>query len=213
MKRMLLIILLTVLLLTSAASVDVLAEETASVTTNGNELRPTEAKELKPGDKIKVDGNYSISFIPGMVLSDDMIKSRNHFSYLTSKENDVPVSVHLFPIGTHTPGAIGIELTNRSKEDTNWLKRVKCVLVYDGQYTYETMALQHNPNQTNQNKWDNIASTVAVDTEPLVSVEVSFLFSVPFIVRDSVESFVAIISLDDDVYAVDLRHNLQVIEH
>lgn len=163
--------------------------------------------ELKPGSKIKVDGEYTISLADPAAKCFSKEKDLSGYSvgYLTTKEDGSASDSVFGPVGTHTVLRIFVSLTNRSKQETNWLKRVKCDVVYDEQYTFETLAVQYNPDQTNYEGETGYASIEARPTEPLVSMTVGFFVSVPYIVRDSNKPLWAYITIDNDVYAVNLR--------
>ena len=210
MKKMLSIILAVVLLL-SCLPFGALAEGVTIIGgSGGNEPTFGGEQELKPGEKIKVDGDYSIAFLKCTMNGQNRILNGNYYSYLTSKENGAARVRFEHPVGTHTPAELVVTLTNRSKQNVNWQKRVKCTIVFDDQYTFDTLATQWNPNQTDSNG-KSCDSTDFVDIEPLVSVDVGFIFAVPYIVRDSSKPLVAYVSVGQDTYAIDLRKNMEIM--
>ena len=204
MKRIL-AILLTIALLSCgsvlAEGVTVIGENNSFTSAYGGET------ELKPGNKIKVDGDYTISLSDGGVMCYSKEKDLSGYGvgYLTTKENGSASKSMRGPIGTHTVLRVHLSLTNRSKQETNWLKRVKCDVVYDERYTFETLAVQYNPDQTDYEGRTGYSSIEARPAEPLVTMNVSFFVSVPYIVRDSDKPLWAYITVDNDVYAVNLR--------
>lgn len=211
MKKVLEIFLLLALL--SCGYLNAMAQEVTIIGENNDSSNfYGGATELKPESKIKVDGNYTISLNENgaKCFSRDDDLSGNWIGYLTSKE-DGSSSVSVFrPVGTHTVLRVHINLINRSKQETNWLKRVKCDVVYDDRYVFETMPVQYNPDQKDDNDYVGYASIEARPAEPLVSMHIGFFVSVPYIVRDSDKPLYAYITVDDDVYTVNLR-DLMVI--
>lgn len=210
MKKVLLIFLVGVMLL-SNIPFGVLAE---GVTIIGGENNNSEVsfggeQELKPGDKIKVDGEYSIEFASAQISGVNSIQNGSYYVYLTSKENGAEKVRFEHTVGTHTPGQVKVTITNRSKQSTNWLKRVKCTIIFDDLYTFETLATQYNPDQVSSDG-SKVRSTDAVDAEPLMAMDISFVFAVPYIVRDSSKPLVAYVSVDNDTYAIDLRKNMVI---
>lgn len=207
MKKRVTLLLAIVLLICAVApalaeGITIISAGSSSTSPYGGEI------ELKPGDIIKVDGDYSITLSAAHCLSKDSNLSGKYIAYLTTKEDGSPYASLRAPAGTHTLLRIYINLTNRSNEETNWLRRVKCDVVYDELYTFETLAVQYNPNQTGADGETGYSSIEARPTEALMSVQVSFFTAVPYIVRDSDKSLWAYITLDDDVYSVNLREVL-----
>lgn len=210
MKKTFSIILATFLLLSSLLC-NALAEGVTIIGSgdNGNETCLGGEQELKPGDKIKVDGEYSITFSQCTMNGQNRILNGRYYTYLTSKENGAVLVRYEHQVGTHTPAELVITLTNRSKQSVNWQKRVKCTVIFDDLYTFDTMATQWNPDQTDSNG-NTCDSTDFADIEPLVSVDIGFIFAVPYIVRDSDRPLVAYVSVDNDTYAIDLRKNMVI---
>lgn len=210
MKKIWCILLLIMLLLpyapfqAIAEGVMIIGQENDTMFSLGGET------ELKPNETVKVDGEYAISYIASAVHGPNKSNNGYYWVILKSKENGASVERFDFPVGTHTSGYIVFKLTNRSTQNVNWLKRVKCTVIFDDQYVFDTLATQTNPNQTASTGKTGYDSTVAVDIEPLEAVYISFFFSVPYLVRDSSKSLVAYVSIDEDMYAIDLRKTLQI---
>ena len=213
MKRGILI-LLVAMLLASAVLPAGLAEVIVIMPDQGSKegTQMGEGEVLQPGTPIKVDGDYSIEFDGALILADELLYQNGYFSYVDSRENGAPLLRYDYPVGTHTTGVVGFVLTNRTKKNVNFFDRVKCTLIYDDIYTFDTFAYQHNPDQVVEGGRTDIGSIDAVDIEPLISVNYGFAFAVPYVVRDSSAPLIARICVDDDVYTVDLRQNMQVIK-
>ena len=186
-----------------AEGVTIIGQDTSAQNTFRGET------ELKPGETIKVAGAYSIAFSWCTINGKNKILRGSHYIYLTSKENGASCVRFEHPVGTHAPGELAVTLINRSKQNVNWLKHVKCTVVYDETYSFDTIVTQWNPDQLDADG-DTCDSTEAVDVEPLVSVDIGFIFALPYIVRDSSKSLVAYVSVDQDVYSIDLRKYMEI---
>lgn len=207
MKQLIAFVLALSLLLGMTAA----AEGVTLINTDSNTASSLGGEtELIPGETIKVDGDYSISFASAKIYSNTALAADWHFVYMESKENGAETVRFESPVGTHTAGRLRIKLINRSKENVNWLDRVKCTIVYDDLYSFDTLAVQYNPDQTRSDGKTGYGSTVAVDAEPLMAIEVGFLFSVPYAVRDYDGSLIAYVTIDQDTYAVDLRSCMEI---
>ena len=171
------------------------------------------AVDITPGETIKQAGNYSLTLLNSYCLSDSMIQDGLYFVYLTTLASGGECERWQYKRGVQTPLYIGIECTNRSNENTNWLNRIKCVLVYDDKYTFDvSFVTQWNLGQTDKDGKKR-SSIVAIDTEPLMKGECAFSFNVPLIVRDSTKPLVAFITVDDtDTYRIDVRSSMIILD-
>ena len=122
MKRILTAFLIAALIL-GAVGPSAMAEVVIIEGDNGAEWMFGGETELTRGEKVKVDGKYSITYERGFCFADEMIFAGRYLGVLTSKENGATVERYGFPIGTHTAGCVVTTMTNRSKQNINWLKR------------------------------------------------------------------------------------------
>lgn len=105
--------------------------------------------------------------------------------------------------------AIGIKMTNLSKEPTAFSDRMNCKLYYNENVDVETSILQENPNQRAEDG-GNCRSTACVPIEPNGVTKIWFLANVPKEMRDSDKPFKAVIKVDKDTYTVNLREDLKI---
>lgn len=162
--------------------------------------------ELKPGEKIKQSGNYAIEFTNAIMRTDETLQHGFWIVYLDSKEDGAEEHRFQYPIGTHMPTSINFVFTNMAMDETELLRRVKCELVYDEKYVFDSMAVQENPNQPTSEGWVGPMSTVGRPVEPLVSVDLSFFVAMPIPIRDSDKPLVARLIIDgSDIYEINLR--------
>jgi len=167
-------------------------------------------QELLPGERIRESGSHAVTFDNAAWFSDTHILEGYWYPYLDSRENGAPRLRYYWPVGTHTPAMIDIEYTNMTKEKVSALDNVKCRIVYDDLYEFDTFATQLNPNQTADDgkSWPSID---AVPVEPLITVTLRFFASIPLAVRDSSKPLVAYVTINDDaVYTVDLREYIEL---
>lgn len=169
-------------------------------------------QELLPGERIRESGSYAVAFEDAHWFSDAYILEGHWPAYLDSRENGAPLLRYYWPVGTHTPAAIDIEYTNMTMEKVSALDNVKCRIVYDDLYEFDTFATQYIylPSQTANNgrSWPSID---AVPVEPLITVTLRFYASIPLAVRDSSKPLVAYVTINDDaVFTVDLREYIEL---
>ena len=194
-------ILLGVLSMSALAEVVIITPENQE-----NETGLGDGVELKPGEKIKEPKNYAIEYIGARFRSDDNLNDGCWIGYFTSAESGIDTQSFEYPVGTHMPVSVNYAFTNMMTEDTELLKRVRCQIVYDGKYVFDTVPMQVNPNQLTSDGKSGYASTVGVPVEPLVSVGVRVFASLPIPIRDSDRPLVAVLTIDGtDVYETNLR--------
>ena len=133
------------------------------------------------------------------------------YGYMDSIQNKAKVNYLNYSKSRETSGTLRITLLNLSCESINWLNHIKCTIVYNNVHTYDVIMGQKNPGQIAANGNTDIISTKAVETEPLNSAGVSFLFVIPKEVRDSEKPLIAYITIDDDIYILNMRDNMKII--
>lgn len=197
-------IVLALLMLTMAASA--LGEGTVIIGQGASQG----FDELKVGESIRVKGEYKLELLDAYAWGDARIRSMR-WTYLDSAENGAKQHYWEFPLGTHTYMAFHVEMTNLSMEEVNFLDRVKCQIVYDDQYVFDTTPMQLNPDQTNDAGKTGHVSIVARKMEPLEGTKVRIVCNVPYIVRDSNKPLKAYFTVDDSMtYEVNLRDILVI---
>lgn len=188
--------------------------EVTGITVIGGEQRNTSygGEELAPGNPIKVDGNYRIEYLKADALSRADQCKGGKYGYLTTTENKAKLQYFLdFGYGTHAPMYVRLKFTNFTMEETSLLERVDAQVVYDDLYEfYPAVKLQHNPDQTTSAGETDWASTVGVEVEPLVAVDFAFLVSVPLVVLETNKPLVMNVTIDNDVYTINLRDSLVI---
>lgn len=81
--------------------------------------------ELKPREKIKESGDYSIAYEEVRFVSDEKLKQGYWWYFVSSKDDGAEEKRIEYPIGTHMPIYIRFTFTNMNKSDTELLKRVQ----------------------------------------------------------------------------------------
>jgi len=205
MKK-LLAILLAVALCCSAA-----LAEGVQIIAMGNGEMSGEYQELKPGESIKKDGDYKIAFVEAEIMTLEY-QSRDGgwwWGYLKTTESGTDTSLYSdYPIGTHTPLFFRCSFTNYSMETVSLLKRIQCSVVFDDKYIFDKNATwQYNPDQVNSDGKKR-PSVIGVDIEPLIRTDFVCIINIPWAVFESDKPLVAYVSIDDDVYAINIRDNL-----
>lgn len=208
MKKLFSLLLVLTLLCGSAMA------EMGVVIIGGSEAssQVSEGEVLVVGKPVKVDGNYRVELVEANARSmADQCKG-NRYGYLADTENKSAMHFYLdFGYGTHAPMYVKLRFTNFKMENTALLERVDCKVVFKDEYEFgPAMKLQHNPDQTASDGVVGWGSTVGVEVEPLLAVDFGFLVSVPLVVLESNEPLVMYVTIDNDVYTIDLRENLVI---